>query len=381
MIFGVFLVASAWASQCSLSTTISAASEISSLASCSTLEGNIVITGTEYSELDWSKVESIGANVVIEDSGNVTSVNLSNLKEIGGSLELNLLTSVQLLDMSLLTTANELNIISLTNLDSLTMNSSCVVTSFTLSNTKVTSVDSLMDYTTVGTLNINNNAEITLIELLDLETVELWLVLAANSADADISLPKLTTAANLELQDVALALIPKLEKITETLVLTNNNWDAVTIEKLYSVGVAIQVLKNDAMRSFLLPQLTYINGSLEITNNTELNNIDLDNLETISGATTISGDFYNFTLPSLEAADGLFTISSSNENFTCDYFDNLYLNGEIKASGFTCTAEYESSSSSSDSSGSSGKSSDGAFLSVNWILSFLSVAAIYTWTI
>lgn len=378
MIFGLFLVASAWASQCSFSTTMSVASEISSLASCSTLEGDIVITGTDYSELDWSKVESIGANVLIEDSSNVTTVNLSNLKEIGGSLELNMLTSVQLLDMSLLTSANELYIISLTNLDSLTMNSSCVVTSFTLSNTKVTSVDSLMDYTTVGTLNINNNAEITLIELLDLETVDLWLVLAANSPDADISLPKLTTAANLELQDVSLALIPKLENISETLVLTNNNWEAFTLEKLYSVGVAIQVLKNDAMKSFLLPDLSYINGSLEITNNTELNNIDLDNLETISGATTISGDFYNFTLPSLTAADGLFIIASTNENFTCDYFDDLYLNGEIKASGYTCNALYVSSS--SGSSGSSKKSSDGNFLSVNWFLSFLSVAAIYTWT-
>lgn len=352
---------------CSLSTTISAADAIRSLNSCPTLEGDIVITGEEYSELDWSDVKSIKANVTIENSANVTSMDFSSLETIGGSLELNFLTEVELLNFTLLKSASELSLISLTSLALLNMGQDTIVSSFTLYNTKITSIDLLMDYKTIGSLVVSNNKDIVSIDLSETETVDSWLVLSFNGNDAEVKLPNLSTAANLDIQDVAELSVPSLTSISETLVLGYNTFDLVDFEVLESIGVAVQVFSNDAMHSLSFPKLTYVNGSVEITNNTVLTNIDLDKLETIAGATTIDGDFYNFTLPALTAADGLFTICSSNSNFTCDYFDNLHLGGEIKAAGYNCTEPTVTTT----SSGSSSKSSGGNFLTPNFVLSVL----------
>lgn len=366
------VAASSSSNSCSLSTTISASSAVQNLNACATLEGTIEITGDEIAALDLSSVKSVAADLTIFNSSSITSVNLEALTNVTGSIEFDALTQLNSINFAELTSAEELSFISLPSLVTLNLNSGLAnVSSLTLSDTAISSIDSLLNFQTVGYLNVNNNKNISSIDLSTLETVSEGLTLSFNNDDATIKLENLIWASNLTIQDVGSISASSLEAVNGTFIVGYNAFDTVSFDALESVGASLQVFANDNLESLYFPNLTTVDGELRIWNNSLLSEIDMDNLEKVGGALYITGDFANFTLSDLDEVDGDFTLSSTNKDFSCKEFNELHDDDKIKGHNYNCSSPTSTAvssgsatssgssktSGSSDSSGSSGSSS------------------------
>lgn len=381
---------------CSLSTTISAASAVLKLNSCPTLEGTIEITGNEVTNLDLSSVGAIDADLSIFNSSSITGINLGGLENVTGSLEVDALTQLHNIDFSKLTSAKKLSFVSLPSFAQLNLNSGLAnVSSLTLSDTAISSIDKLLNFKTIGTLNVNNNKNISSIDLSSLETVTDGLTLSFNGDNATVKLENLLWAANLTIQDVADVSISSLESVNGSFVLAYNGFDSVEFDSLTKVGSSLSIFANDELEELSLANLTEIDGEFRLFNNSKLKDIELDSLETIKGALSMKGDFGNFTLPKLKEVDGDFSVQSTSDDFSCDAFNKLHNNNKIKGHNYNCSSPSSSvvssgsasatlsskstgsgsSSSSSGSSGSSSKASGANYLAPGMVISTLIGAA------
>ncbi|SGZ55704.1 CIC11C00000000353 [Sungouiella intermedia] len=355
--------ASSSSNSCSLSTTLSAASAVLNLNSCPTLEGKIEITGDQVANLDLSSVEVVEADLSIFNSSSIQAINFSGLENVTGSLDFTALTQLNNIDFSKLTSAEELSFVSLPSLAQLNLNSGLAnVSSLTLSDTALSSIDSLLNFKTIGVLNVNNNKNISSIDLSTLKTVTEGLTLSFNNDNATIKLENLVWAANLTIQDVGEVSISSLEAVNGSFILGYNGFDSVEFDSLNTVGSSFQVFANDNLESLSLANLTEIDGEFRVFNNSLLQDISLDNLATIKGALAMSGDFGNFTLPKLKEVDGDFSVSSTSEDFSCEAFNDLHDDKKIKGHNYNCSSPSSSvvSSGSATSSGSSKSTGSGS---------------------
>lgn len=342
--------------KCSFSTTVTDASGVQALNACPTLDGTIEISGDDIdANLDLSSVGTIKGDLDIFNSSSVAAINLAGLSNITGSLSLDALTQLHNVDFSKLSLAKQLLFVSLPSLALLNLNSGLAnVSSLTLSDTALSSIDNLLAFKEIDLLNVNNNKNITSIDLLSLHTVSDSLVLSFNSDNATVKLDSLVWAANLTIQDVGEISIANLQSVNSSFLLAYNSFDSADFDSLTSVGSSLLVYANDNLESLSFNNLTEINGEFRMLNNSLLEEIHLDNLETVSGAVSMSGDFGNFSLPKLKEVDGDFSITSTSEDFSCDAFDKLHSNKKIKGHNYNCSHPKSLLSSSAESSATGG---------------------------
>ncbi|RKP29745.1 hypothetical protein METBISCDRAFT_10171, partial [Metschnikowia bicuspidata] len=382
------------ANPCSMSTTLTAASAVSQLNSCTTLDGQITIKGNEVAALDLGQVRTIKGDVTVFNSSSITSINLNALANVTGSLLLSALTTLNNVQFVLLTSGNKLSFVSLPSLASLNLGSGLAnITSLTLSDTALGSIDKLLLFESIGVLNVNNNKNITSIDLSDLKTVNTGLTLSFNSAQATINLPNLVSAGNLTIQNVASLDISKLKFVNDSFVLGYNSFKSVTFDSFSFAGASLQVFANNALTTLKMPNLTKIDGELRVFNNSLLRNVDISNLETVEGAVSLIGDFGNLDWANLKSIKGDFSLAASARNFSCSQYDMLQSNNKIRGFKYNCssptstslasrsgsstaTGHSSSSSGSSKDPSSSPKKSGAAYLSPGMLISVAMSAAI-----
>lgn len=350
-------VMAADSSKCSFSTTIKAATAISDLNACETLDGKIKITGDDLDAIDLSNVQEIKGDINFFNSSSVTSINLNQLKKISGSVAVNAYTQLHNIDFTSLSEAEKLLMVSLPSFALINMNTGLSKAgSIELSDTALSSLQGLVGYSSVDSLNINNNKNISSIDLA-LENVKQDLTLSFNSDECSVKLDQLEWAANLTVQDVAEFSASNLTAVNGTLTVAYNKFDLFDLKELDTVGGSLLVFANDEMTSFDVLGIKTIGGELRIFNNTELEDMEdtFHKLTKVKGAVNINGAFHNLTMPGLKEVDGDFTVVSTSDEFSCKPFNKLKDNGDIEGHNFKCSApkKHASKSSSSSSSGSS----------------------------
>ncbi|CUM54789.1 uncharacterized protein AC631_01800 [Debaryomyces fabryi] len=370
---------------CSFSTTITAASAASQLNSCPTLDGKIEITGDEITSLDFSSVEVIKGDLKLFNSSSVTDVNLNQLSEISGSLTVQAYTQLHSLDLTSLSKAEELSLISLPSFAILNLNKGISdAGSIKISDTALSSLEGLTNYETVGSLDVDNNKNISSIDLSSLQSVKDTLVLSFNSDECEVKLDQLIWASNLTIQDVADFSASNLTKVNGTFNLAYNTFESVEFKKLKEVGGSLQIFANNDLTDISVDKLTTIGGEFRMFNNTELEDMEdsFSKLQTVEGAVNIEGNIANFTLPKLKEVDGTFTFETKSDEFDCSAFKKK-LKKVVKGGkspkcsapkkkksssskkGSSSTSSSSSSSTDSSSSGSSSSSSSSSTKSSN----------------
>lgn len=345
---------------CSFSkTTITAASAVSELNACSTLKGDIQITGDEIASIDLSTVEEISGKINFFNSSSVTDINLNKLDTISGSLNVQALTQLHSIDFSSLSEVEKLSLISLPSFAIINLNTGVSkATSIEVSDTALSSLQGLTNFDTIGTLDINNNKNISSIELAQLKSVSEGLILSFNSDDCEVKLDDLKWASNLTLQDISDVSVGNLTKVNGTFVVAYNSFQQIDFSALKTVGGSLQVFGNDELEEVSFEKLKEIEGEFRIFNNSELTDISLKKLETVTGAVNIKGKFDNFTLPSLKEVDGDFTVVSTSDDFSCSSFNKLHKKKKIEGHNYSCSAPKKSKSKSKSSSKSGSDSSE-----------------------
>lgn len=317
------------------------------------------MTGDQLASLDLSQVKEIDADLLFFNSSSITDINLGGVANVTGSLGFSALTQLHNIQFSALTLAQQLLFVSLPSLAALNLGLGLAnVLSLTLSDTALSSIDRLLKFSEIDVLNVNNNKNITSIDLSGLEAVTQGLTLSFNSDNATVRLDNLQWAANLTLQDIGDLDISSLRYVNGSFVVAYNSFDTVSFDSLSNVGASLQLFANDNLEYLNLGNLTEIDGEFHVFNNTDLLDIELDSLKTVKGAVNMKGDFGNFTLPNLNEVDGDFNIQSTSSNFSCNAFNKLHNNNKIKGHNYNCSSPSTTQVSlSTAKSGSSSKTS------------------------
>lgn len=342
---------------------------------CKTVKGDITfdedsdITG----DIDISGPEEVEGNVVVKKAG-INSLSSSSIEKIGGKFQLQELKQLATIDFTALEEVNEIEWIALTALESVKFGTDGVTTSdkIRISDTSLSSLEGL-NMASVGTFSIDNNQQLTLWETR-LTNITKSLVVADNSADLEVSFPRLRNAADIDVRGVKELDMPLLEEITGSFLLTDNNvMESFVAPNLTETGRTVSLRNNDGLSNVSFPVLTKTGGSLTLHNNQKLVEIDgFPELETVEGSVTMRGNFTDIELPALEKVDGTFDVQSTE-----DIEDACGALEDVKNVGgkFKCESENENANEGSDKDPSEDDEDAGVFLGANGPL-VLSVAVI-----
>ena len=274
---------------------MTASSDASSLASCTTYSGSVAIpTGLTVPELEVSGVQEITGNLTVTNAAQLTSLTFSNLASVGG-IELYGLTVLSTLSMPRLTTVGQLNFTALPALQSLSFGGTGVTQadSVLITNTGLSSLQGINNLQSVTAFNINNNQALQNISL-QVTSIKGSLDIEANDGYITglmTTFPMLQTAQNMTFRNCSSVSLPSLANVSDDLGFYGNTMQSFMAPNLTTVGGLIFVDNTD-LTNISFPQLTSINQSYQIANNTMLKQVNgFPKLSVIKGALDFNGNF------------------------------------------------------------------------------------------
>lgn len=344
------------ASQCSQATaTISSQADASSLASCPTFTGDIVVDPSIGTSLTLDGIQQIEGSLTVSNAVNLTTLSASDLNSISGTMMLNDLTVLSTLQFPVLKTIGTINFQTLPALQSLTFTdvvNTC--SSITISDTQLSSLDGI-NLDTVGVFDINNNFFLKTIST-QVANITDFLEISSNGANLVVEFPNLIWAGNLTFKNTSSVTMQSLATINNTLGFIENSFESVFAPNLTSVGGTLTFVANSALSNITMDSLTTV-GSLEIANNSALITINgFENLKTVSGSLDVTGNYSDAEFPALNRVSGAFHMVSSS-NFSCAPFNALDATKNNFLGTYTCTPTSNNVQSGTGSGGGSSTSS------------------------
>ncbi|KAG0651942.1 Cell surface GPI-anchored [Hyphodiscus hymeniophilus] len=338
-VFGV--AAAQTSSLCSQATaTINSQADATQYASCSTIDGDVLISSAASGVLQLDGPEKITGNLICHNAGALTSIGSATLASVGKSLDLFNLTVLSTFSFTDLETVNNISWISLPALSSLTLPSVISTAKFiTISNTFLSTLDGI-NIDTAETLEVNNNNRLKEFST-QVSNVTSVIDINSNGKLLEVAFPNLIWAANLTLRNVSSLSIPSLATINGSFGLYENYFTSLSAPNLTTVGNfggrsgSLAIVANPSLANITIPGLTSVGGAVQIANNSALNGISFSKLSTIGGAIDFTGNFSSVSLPGLTIVSGGSNIESTSDiTSSCsDITDNNAIAGTNNCKG------------------------------------------------
>jgi hypothetical protein len=274
------------------SITIASSADAEQIASCSTYEGDIIISDKASGQIAINGVQQITGDLRCSNATQLTAITSDQINTIQGQFSLNGLTIMSTLQFDSLTGVNDIEWIGLPALQSLNFAQGISkANKVYISNTQLTNINGI-ELTAVGTFNLNNNPYLTDINVNDLTNVTNFLSVSANGRDLQISFPNLQDAANLTFINVSSIDMPSLSNVDGSIGFYSDTFQSFSAPNLTQTGGTLAFVDSPNLASFSFPSLTIIGGGFLVANNTNLKSIDgLPKLTTIVGALDFAGTF------------------------------------------------------------------------------------------
>jgi hypothetical protein len=297
------------ASLCSQSTaTINSQADATQYASCSTIDGSVLIGPSAAGVISLDGPEQITGDFICHDAGALTSLGSTTLGSVGGAFDLYNLTLLSTFSFNDLTSVKNISWVSLPALSSLTLPAVISEATYVLiTNTFLSTLDGI-NLATAAILNINNNNRLKEFST-QVANVSSSINIDSNGKSLDVSFPNLIWAANLTLRNVSSVSIPSLASINGSLGFYENYFTEVNAPNLTSVGStgsrtgSLAFVANPSLSNITIPGLKTVGGAFQIANNSALDAISFNTLSTVGGAIDFTGNFstYVFNQPLLSS--------------------------------------------------------------------------------
>ncbi|KAF5101954.1 hypothetical protein D0Z00_000609 [Geotrichum galactomycetum] len=320
---------------CRETLTASSQSDLDTIASCSSFEGDIILTSPLQSAVI-AGVTSISGSLIARNVTSLQTLSAPNLSNISESLSLEILRSLNSVSLPRLVDVGDISLVTLNALGAVTLEDGITkAKSLVVSDTTIKSLDGF-NLRTIDTLNINNNRYLTSITFI-LESVSNILDFSSTGSNVQVSFPSLVWANNITVRDTNSVSLPKLSKINSTLSFTNNTVQSISLPNLEEVGGSVAIVSNSQLTNASFPALESIGGAFMIVNNTKLPSIlGFPVLNTIGGAIDFVGSFDNATLPELSVVRGGVDIESTSEEFNCSSWNQAQKDSVIRGDSYQC---------------------------------------------
>ena len=220
--------------------------------------------------------------------------------QTAGGIELGGLTVLADLSAPQLTKVDTLNFTALPALQSLSFGNKGITQaiSILITNTGLGSLSGINNLNSIGTFDINNNQALTNVSL-DIKQIKNSLVIDSNDgyvAGLSVVFPSLENALNMTFRNCSSIELPSLSVVNESLGFYGNSFENFAAPNLTSAGGLIFV-DNTELTNISLPMLKTITPqAYQIANNTQLKKIDgFQKLSTVA-ALDFSGNFTEYVL-------------------------------------------------------------------------------------
>ncbi|KAB2569792.1 Cell surface GPI-anchored protein ECM33 [Lasiodiplodia hormozganensis] len=317
------LVAGALA-DCSISgtTTIQSEADATALASCTTLSGSIAIATHFAGDISLDNIKTITGTLSARNVRGLTGLSGDSLEEIGtfhledllllNTLNFPHLTSVDTISWSIL---NDLSFLSF-------MDGISKAKDVNIQYTFLNSLEGLA-FEEVDTLSISHNNCLQNIEM-PLTRVTKDLYLYANSNKLAVVFDDLQWAYNVTITNARTISLPSLTSVNGSVGFYATSVDELTLENLETIGGALAISSNPDLTDVSLPALRSVCGGFFIDHNPQLQELYLDALTSICGALRVSGNLSSVSFNSLNDVGGAFSLTSSQDGLDCSPFDALH---------------------------------------------------------
>lgn len=345
--------------QCTASSgtvTLSSPTDAAAITGCSTYSGSIALATGITGDISLNGIQSITGSVLGASIPNVTSITANTLTTITGNLTLGGATSLNSLAFTALNSVGALSFIALgpqyqatgfTNLTS--------VPSLEIYNTFLQALTGISITNQASTILIAANTYLTQINILA-KQVTSSLTISANANGANVSLPYLTTAGSIDIENVTTLSMPALQNTTAAINLLGNAFTTLSLPNL-TQSDGLNINYNNDMTNFTVPMYTTTLADINVQNNTALTGtISFPALTTVDGSADFVGAFSGLYLPKLNTIQGSMEINSTSSSFQgCSTYNALA--GNTVHGTVTCKQAAASSSGSSSSGTASSTSS------------------------
>ena len=349
-------------SSCSIGTsaTATAQADLDKISGCSTIVGNLTITG-DLGSAALASIQEIDGSLTIFNSSSLSSFSADSIKKITGDLnmqELIILTSASFGSLQEVDSINMVTLPAISTFSTDLQNANNII----VSDTTLESVEGFSTLKKVNVFNINNNRYLNSFQS-SLESVSDSLQFSSNGDNTTLAFDNLVWANNITLRDVNSISFGSLQTVNASLGFINNTLPSLNLTQLSKVGQSLSIVSNDELSKAAFSNLTTVGGGFIIANNTQLKVIDgFNKVQTVGGAIEVTGNFSTLDLSSLKSVRGGANFDSSSSNFSCNALKKLQSNGAIQGDSFVCkngatSTSVKLSSTSTESSKSSATSS------------------------
>ena len=270
--------------------TLQNTGDAAQLSGCTTFTGSITIAPQTSGPISIAGLKAITGDLLVKSAPNVTSIGADSLQQIGGKFTLIDCQVLGQLSFPQLTTVGDIDFEGLPNLNTLGFTS--VVTQVNTLNIQNTFLGSLngINLQQVKSIYIANNGMLQSISF-QVTSLAQNLVLESNGDRLEATFPNLETAQNLTFRNCPTLSIPSLSNVTGSLGVYESTLDTISAVNLTFVGGTLAISNNKMLTNASFPILKTINGGLQVQNNTLLTDVSFPTLQTIGGAFDFYGGF------------------------------------------------------------------------------------------
>ncbi|PMD43059.1 hypothetical protein L207DRAFT_563830 [Hyaloscypha variabilis F] len=318
-------------------TTINSNAAATSLANCSSFAGSIAIGETASGDVYLNGPSEIVGNLVVENVLALTSLNSDTLERLDGNFSLQNMTLLSTLSFPLLTTVVSINFHALPNIAGFTFTAGLSsVSNVTISNTFLSSLAGI-NLLNADLVQISNNPHLLNADL-PLETSKQGIEFTSNGISLNVTLPQLTTAGSITLNNVSFAFFPSLSFLSGSLSVQGNSITALTADSLSVVTQDVILTENADLKEVSFQGLLSA-GSIDIEENPLLTTLNFGKLAR-AGDVNIGGNITVIEMPVLTSVNNTFILNSTDPEFNCSIFDTDHANSIIKGT-YSCQGTHQ----------------------------------------
>ncbi|SJM88142.1 related to Sporulation-specific protein 22 [Zygosaccharomyces bailii] len=286
---------------------------------CGNISGTITFVNYQDSIIDFGDLESIGGDLIIENSASVVKIQGNKLRRIGGAFIIRNMTSLVAVELPYLKHIHSIEWKVVPILTTAHMDDDIEdVTSIVISDSSLATITGFQKVKMLEIFDINNNRYLESIKA-NVKSVTKQVRVHANAKELELELPELISAKNITIRDTSLIDLSKLEKVDNSLEFIENQLTKLTLPNLRSIGGTLGIMQNNMLSSADFGNVTDIQGGLVIANNTRLEKIDfLQKLRQIGGAIYFEGRFQDTEFPVLKMVKGSAYIKSNSVILDCN---------------------------------------------------------------
>jgi hypothetical protein len=280
------------ADQCSPSSpySIQNQGDADAINTCQSFGNDITIDKGVTNAITLNGIQQLNGSLIANGAANMSSLSAPSLTSISKNFELQGLILLTSLNFPVLASVQALDFAALPNLQSASLQDLSQAGSITITNTGLAGF-STNNMETVGNFELTANTALTTVNVDSIQNCTGLMNFAGNSQKLSVNFPALEVGMNMTFRNTSSITVPVLVNLTGQFAFIGNEFSQFSAPNLTTCG-DIVFDDNPNLTNISLPKLTLVSGGFQISNNSQLNDIDgVPNLQKINGALDFSGDF------------------------------------------------------------------------------------------